>query len=144
MTLRPRRRRAGYLLVLVAVCVSMLSISFLRLAADSAKTDDDAELELASSLAYYAAESGLLVAERELEKLAAPPPTGVWLIGSFAASGTRYTVEVSPGGNPKSEFVLLAKGQAAIEGNRKVTSTLEAQVVKGPGSSWAIRSRKRQ
>jgi hypothetical protein len=136
------RGRAGYLLVLVAVCVSILSISFLRLAANSGAADDDAEMEYAMCAATYAAESGLLAAELKLTGLTTPPPAGVWLVGAFPTSGTRYTVEVVPGANPKTEFGLVVKGQASGEGGRKVTSTLQAQA-RLELKKWQIRSRTR-
>lgn len=142
MNLKARRPK-GYLLVLVAVCVSMLSISFLRLAANSAKADDDAEGEVAASAAYYAAESGLVAAELKLRKLQAAPPAGQWLASSLGTSGARYVVEVIPGSNPKKEFAIRSIGQIGSEGNKKVTSTLEAQVAQGPGKLWTVRSRKR-
>lgn len=138
------RRRRGYLLVLVAVCVSMLSISFLRLAAKSAAADDDAEEEVGTYAAYYAAESGLLAAEQRLRKVPAipAPAAGQWLVGELEASGARYVVDVTPGTKP-AEFTLRAKGQIDGEGAKKITSVLEAEVAQGPGKTWVVRWRKR-
>ncbi len=133
----------GYLLVLVAVCVSMLSISFLRLAAKSARADDDAEEEVGQCAAYYAAESGLLAAELKLRKQPAPPAGGQWLVGALETSGARYTVDVTPDAKSKTEFVIRSKGQVDGEGGKKLTSIIEAEVAQGPGKTWVIRWRKK-
>lgn len=136
------RRSKGYLLVLVAVCVSMLSISFLRLAAKSAAADDDAEEEVGAYAAYYAAESGMLAAEQKLQKMPSSPPTGQWLVGELETSGARFVVDVTRGATP-AEFTVRSKGQIDGEGAKKITAVLEAQVAKGPGKAWVVRWRKR-
>ena len=138
-----RSRPRGYLLVLVAVCVSMLSITLLRLAAKSAAADDEAEEEVASYAAYYAAESGLLAAEQKLDKMPTAPPAGPWLTGSLETSGARYVVEVTPGSNPKTEIILRSKGQIEGEGAKKITATIEAEVAQGASKAWVVRWRKR-
>jgi hypothetical protein len=137
------KRPGGYLLVLVAVCVSILSISFLRLAANSAKTDDNAGLEVATTAAFYAAESGLLTAELRLRGLTSPPPEGPWLAGQLETSRARFTVEVKAGSDPKTQFLVRSIGKMDGEANSVVSSTIEAEIVKGPGKAWTVRSRKR-
>lgn len=141
--MRGRRRPAGYLLVLVAVCVSMLSISFLRLAASSGQADDDAEAEVASTVAYYAAESGLVEAELRLANAKAAPPPGPWLVGTLVGSNGRYSVEVVPASAGATGFLLRSTGKTEGEGARVISTTVEARVEKGPKSSWLFRDRRR-
>lgn len=141
MSLRARAKSGGYLLVLVTVCVCILSISFLRLAAKSAESDDQAELEVARSAAYYLAESGLVLVESQLDRLTSPPPVGPWLVGTLQTSG-RYTVEVMAGAG-QEEFAVRSIGQVEGEGARKVTVTVEARVTRERGKAWTVKERKR-
>lgn len=136
--MRRSPRPRGYLLVLVAVCVSMLTISFLRLAADAAHSDDLAQVEVAVSRASYAAESGVVAAELKLRGLTTPPPAGLWLSGTLEAVKSSYRVEVVPGS--ATEFRLVAKGSTDAEGGRVETSVIEIEVVKS-GKVWTIRAR---
>lgn len=135
--------KRGYLLVLVAVCVSLLSISFLRLAASSARSDDESEGEVAEMAALYAAESGLVAAELKFRNLQNPPPAGQWFVGSLRSSGARYEVDVQAGA-VKNQFSVLCKGQIDGEGDRKYTCVLQAEVVRAPSKVWTVSRRKRQ
>jgi hypothetical protein len=119
----------------------MLTISFLRLAADSAQSDDSAETEVANSVAEYAAESGLVAAELRLKGLGTPPPAGLWLSGLLETSRSSYRVEVVSGS--ATEFRLLVKGSADAEAGKVVTSVIEAEVARAGGDQWTVRSRKR-
>lgn len=140
----PRRRRpGGYLLVLVAVCVSLLSISFLRLAADAAKVDDRAELEVAQQMAAYAAESGLLLARQQLVRGSELPPVGPWLMGTLELSQARYSVEVRSHEDSASGLTLLCTGRSEAGAGQVVTSVLEAGLRKGKKGDWQVQARRR-
>ncbi len=136
-------KRGGYLLVLVAVCVSMLSISFLRLAAASGRADDDAEAEVGSTVAYYAAESGLVEAELRLRSTKTLPPSGPWLAGTLVGSNGRYTVEVVTSDAPVGGFLLRSTGKTEGEAGRVISSTIEAQVAPGRGKVWRLLDRRK-
>lgn len=134
------RQKRGYLLVLVAVCVSILSLSYLRLAASSARNDDIAEEDVALSVAYYAAESGLVEAGLRLEGLQNPLPPGPLLAGTLGSTGARYAVEVREGTDPKKEFRLLSIGKSEGEGGKVILVRLQAEVTQGNGKTWSVRS----
>lgn len=140
-----RRRLAprGYLLVLVAVCVSILSISFLRLAASSAQKDDVAEEQLGVYAAYYGAESGIVEADLKLASLTAAPPSGPWFSGTLALSKARYTVEVVSVDPKAKQVVLRSIGRVEGEGGKVLSAFLEATAVQGGDKRWSIQSWKR-
>ncbi len=140
-----RRRPRGYLLVLLAVCASILTLSFLRLAASAALSDDAVEKKVATTAAYYAAESGLLAAETRLTTLgASPPPKGVWFSGSFSTSTSRFKVEVQSDPKVPKKFQIRSTGQGSSDGEAVISIFLEATVVRDSKKGWAIVHRTRQ
>lgn len=137
MRARPRRRAArGYLLVLVAICVSILSLSYLKLAAAAAISDDFAENEAARLAARYAAESGLVLAEQKLASLKSAPSSGSWLSGELL--NARFKVSVSTEGSPKGIFRVISVGTSPGEAGALVTRTMEGVVKPGPGKTWRV------
>lgn len=139
-----RRRPHGYLLVLVAVCASILTLSLLRLTASAAHSDDAVEAKVAGTAAYYAAESGLLAAEIQLETLkAGPPPRGVWFSGGLSTSTSRFKVEVQSDPKTPKKFQIRSTGQSSSDGEAVISIFLEATVVRDSKKGWTIVHRTR-
>ncbi len=134
----PRSR--GYLLVLVAICVSILSLSYLRLASSAALSDDKAENEAARVTARYAAESGLVLMEHKLRKLKAPPSTGSWFAGDLVDA--RYKVSVLPGGDAKHGFTVVSTGTSSGDAGVLISRTMEADVRPSAGRHWIVSVRR--
>lgn len=135
---RPRAR--GYLLVLVAICVSILSLSYLRLASSAAISDDQVENEAARVTARYAAESGLVLMEHKLAKLKAPPSPGAWFAGELIDA--RYKVSVAPGGDAKKGFTVVSTGTSSGDAGVLLSRSLEADVKPVAGRRWSVTARR--
>lgn len=138
-SMRRRSRAAGYLLVLVTSCMAVLTIGYLRLAATAGKSDVVARQEIAASSAYYAAESGLVVAVHRVKHASLPPSTGSWLTGSLDTSGSRYEVEVLSA-LKKSPIEIRSTGVVVVADGTKISVSLEALLMKtkGPKGSWRM------
>lgn len=136
---RPPRSR-GYLLVLVAICVSILSLSYLRLASSAAISDDKMENEVARVTARYAAESGLILMEHKLAKLKAPPPSGAWFAGEFVDA--RFKVSVASGGEAKKGFTVISSGTSSGDAGVLISRSLEADVKPAAGGRWTVSARR--
>lgn len=136
----PRSRPRGYLVVLMAICATILTIMYLRLAAGSREVDERAEQVGLRHAAYYAAESGLLQAEKTLDKFAGKRPNpGVHWYGDLPHSNARFKVEVQPGDDPK-RFIMRSIGTADSASGRSVTVSLDAKAIQSQGQ-WHVHSR---
>lgn len=140
---QPARR--GYLIPVLAICVAIITIGFLALSLYSVRTEDRTEERRAKLAAFYAAESGLLLAEHRLvgHDLAAPP-VGVWLTGELPKSLSRYRVEISSSDYSSKAFTLRAYGQCPGERGVLVHSEIEARVSKEAAPGWKVEWRKRR
>ncbi len=136
--MRRRRSQQGYLLVLVAICMSILSLSYLRLASSAAVADDKAENEVARLSARYAAESGLVVAEQKLIGMKAPPAVGTWFNRDLVNS--RFKVSVSE--KEKGSFTIVSVGTSAGEAGVLVTRSLQAEARSVGKRGWLLEKRR--
>ena len=142
---RARVAARGYLIPVLSICVAIVTIGFLSLSLHSAKSEDRTEERRASLSAFYAAESGPLLAEHTLvgKKMEAPP-TGVWLTGELPKSQSRYRIEISNTDYSKEAFTLRASGQCPGEQGVLVHSEITARVRKDAAQGWKVEWRKRQ
>lgn len=136
--MRRRRSEQGYLLVLVAICMSILSLSYLRLASSAAVADDKAENEVARLSALYAAESGLVIAEQKLAEAKTAPPVGTWFQGDMVNS--RYKVSVST--KEKGSFTIVSVGTSEGEAGVLVTRSLQGQARFVAKRGWLLEKRR--
>lgn len=124
----------------MAICATILTIMYLRLAAGSREVDERAEDVGLRYAAYYAAESGLLHAESSLDKFAGKRPNaGVHWFGELPHSNSRFKVEVQPGDDPK-RFIMRSIGTAHSATGRSVTVSLDAKAIASNGK-WSVHSR---
>ena len=133
-----RVRPRGYLLVLVAICVSFLSLSYLKLAASAAASDDQAENQVARVTARYAAESGLVVAAARFQGRKESPPVGGWF--SEELTGSRFRVSVLKANGKKTTIASTgtAEGDAGVLHSR----TMEADLLLDKKGQWIVVSRR--
>ena len=143
--MRARVAARGYLIPVLSICVAIVTIGFLSLSLHSAKSEDRTEERRASLSAFYAAESGLLLAEHTLvgKKMEAPP-TGVWLTGELPKSQSRYRIEISNTQNSEEALSLPASGRHPGEQGVLVHSEITARVRKDAAQGWKVEWRKRQ
>ena len=143
--MRFRFAARGYLIPVLSICVAIVTLGFLALSLHSARSEDRTEERRASLSAFYAAESGLLLAVHTLVgKKGEAPPTGVWLTGELPKSQSRYRIEVSSTEYSKQAFTLRAFGQCPGEHGVLVHSELTARVSKDATQGWKVEWRKRQ
>ena len=133
-----RIKPRGYLLVVVAICVSILSLSYLKLAASAAASDDHAENQVARVAARYAAESGLVVASDKLKSRKESPPVGGWF--SEELTGSRFRVSVLKAEGEKC--TIASTGTAEGDASVLLSRTLEAELLLDKGGRWIVVSRR--
>ena len=142
-TLR-RLETKAFLLPVLIVFVAVVTLGYLSLSLYSARMEDKVQERRALMAAFYAAESGLLLAETKLVGLKQPPPpTGVWLTGELSKSLARYRVEVAPTDYSPESFRLRAIGQKRGERGVVYSVELEAMLNQGPDKTWFVEWRKR-
>lgn len=130
-------RARGYLIPVLSICVTILTLGFLSLSAYTARVEDRVEERRARLSSFYAAESGLLLAQHSLIGKAAPPQ-GVWLAGELSMSFSRYRVEVLPADYGPNGFTVRAVGQSVGEQGALVLVELVARLEKVPGDGWKV------
>jgi hypothetical protein len=145
-TLKQVRARAnGFLLPVLAVCVAVVTIGYLSLSLYSARVEDRVQQRRALMSAFYAAESGLLLAETRLVgKDQEVPPTGVWLTGDLSKSLARYRVEVSSVNYSSDSIRLRVIGQKGGERGVVYSTELEASLRRAPDKTWFVEWRERR
>lgn len=137
--MRKSASQAAYSISVLSVCVALLTIAYLSLAAYSARTQDEVEGRQAQTSAFYAAESGMLLAEHHLsQKAASVPASGLWLSGELPASLARFKVEVRTEDYGPEGFTLHSIGQAAGERSSRYTSTIKARIKRSPKKKWVV------
>ena len=143
--IRRSRSQGAYSISVLAVCVALLTIAYLSLAAYSARAQDEVEARQAQASAYYAAESGMLLAEHHLtQKEASIPNSGLWLSGELPASLARFKVEVRAEDLSPQGFTLHSIGQASGERGTRYTSTIKARIKRSPQKKWVVEWREQQ
>ncbi len=140
--LKRRRRERGYLVLLVSVLVSVLTISFLRHAASAAQARSEAFEEEARTAALYAAESVLQFAEQRLpDSPGELPPPGTWRAFRLEGSQTVGRLELSY--DPSSpETIIVTARSRAHRANSAVQFAIEAHWQYLPESGWVCRGRR--
>lgn len=133
-----RVRPRGYLLVVVAICVSILSLSYLKLAASAAASDDHAENQVARVAARYAAESGLVVAAQKIQGRKQSPPVGGWF--SEEMTGSRFRVSVLKVDGKKC--TIASTGTAEGDEGALLSRTMEADLFLDKGGRWLVATRR--
>ena len=137
--MRKPKRQAAYSISVLAVCVALLTIAYLSLAAYSARAHDEVEARQAQTSAFYAAESGMLLAEHRLmKKDSKTPASGLWFSGELPASLARFKVEVRAEDLAPEAFTLHSIGQASGERGTRYTSTIKARLKLSPKKKWVV------
>lgn len=132
----------GYLIPVLSVCVTVLTLGFLALTLYAAKAEDKAQYRGALTASYYAAESGLEVMNKRLENLKAAPAAGAWLTGELSST-VRFRVVVSSEERTDTAFTLTSLGQAEGEQAALILSELDVRVEKQSDGTWKTTKRKR-
>ena len=137
-------KKKGFLLPALIVFVAVVTLGYLSLSLYSARLEDGVQERRARMAAFYAAESGLLLAETRLVgREEEPPSTGVWLSGELSKSLARYRVEVSATDYSADSFHLRAIGQKRGERGVVYNVELEALLRRGQDKTWFVEWRKR-
>lgn len=137
-----RVKQRGYLVAIMAICAAILTISYLRLSAGTAASNDKSHREARRVAAYYAAESGLIFAETKMDKFTGKQPNpGVHWFGNLPHSTSRFKVEVRPGGGGQ-RFIMRAIGTAELEDKSSVSVSIDVKMKQGKDGRWsAVHSR---
>lgn len=140
--LRRRRGQGGYLVLLVSVLVSLLTVSFLRHAAGAAQARSEATMEEARVAALYAAESALTLAESRLpEAWEGLPPSGTWRAFRFEESRAAARVELSY--DPIARDFITIKARSRVQRSGAVVQlSIEAVWQYDSESGWSCRGRR--
>lgn len=120
----------------VAAALAVITIGSLIVAAYASKSGKRPEAQRSELQAVYAAESGLLMAEKKLdgEKKKAPK-VGDFVGGQLPRSGAKYRCEVLKDHHSDKEIRLLATG-AVESGGPAATVEIEAAYKLVPKHGW--------
>lgn len=129
-------KKRGYLLSVVAAALAVITIGSLIVAAYASKSGHRPESQRAEMQALYAAESGLLLAEKKLDGVKKKAPVvGDFVGGQLPRSGAKYRCEVLKEHHSDKEIRLLATGSVDSNGPAS-TVEIEAAYKLVPKHGW--------
>lgn len=134
---RPQKRKSGYLVVVLVICLAAFMVPYLALSAYSAHHQDQVQLEQASVASFYAAESGLVRAEVRIKsKGFKVPPAGNWFEDDFSRSGSHFAVSVAEENYGPKGFTLISIGEMTGEHGKVVSTKFEARYTLNAKKIW--------
>lgn len=125
-------------MAILSISLALITVGYLSLAAHSAEVEDQVEKQRGETAAYYASESGILLAEHSLANPEAKAPAqGEWLSGELPSAGTKFKVEVLEQGYSPKGFTVRSTGQlTGAEEQQMFEARFEAVAGKGFQVKW--------
>lgn len=135
----------AFMVPVLLVAVALVTLGYLSLSLFSARVGDKAQERQAKLVAFYAAESGMVLAESKLlGQTTDAPPAGIWFTGELSKSLSRYRVEVSPEDYSPDYFRVRVVGRKRGERGAVYISELEAGMRRALDRTWQVEWRKQR